>query len=323
MPMRYFLAAVLAICTLSLAHAHAEPPPAQAEAPAGGVPEPVAATAEPAPELTSAAPPAPAPAPAPASVDSEALRASLAAELKHADAWVAFEANRDGRTRKAEKVTFPLLLGIETALAVAYAATITEASDTSRVLAGATAGLTLAAMLPSVLASSRSSRRAWFTGGAAAFAVGAGATFLTAEGKQDDGADHNLRWVGASVAVQGLLLLPAGFIAGLPEESEYQAYALLPAAERPAAAARLITRVDRFEQRAAAIALFSTLAGAVVLGVGALASNNEDQARSLGGLTLVPVFTSLVAYAPRLFQRTRLDRFNFGEPPRKLPLNGW
>jgi hypothetical protein len=322
MPMRYFLAAVLAICTLSLARARAEPPTAPAEAPAGGVPEPVAPPAEPAqvaaPQLTSAAPPAPS-----APEASEALRASLAAELKHADAWVAFEAKRDGHTRKAEKVTFPLLLGIETALAVAYAATITEASDTSRVLAGVTAGLTLAAMVPTVLASSRSSRRAWLAGGAAVFAVGAGATLLTAEGKQDDGADHTARWGGASLAVQGLLMLPVGFIAGFPEESEYQAYALLPAAERPAAAARLITRVDRFEQRAAAIALFSTLASAVLLGVGALASNNEDQARSLGGLTLAPVFTSLVAYAPRLFQRTRLDRFNFGEPPRKLPLNGW
>jgi hypothetical protein len=249
------------------------------------------------------------------------MQAYFAQQLAHADAWVAFEGQRDQRTRTAERVFFPMMLGIEGALAAAYAAGATDVSDASRVIAGVTAGLTLGAMVPTILAKSRAARRGWFAGGAALFSLGAAATLITAPGKNES--DHSARWAGASVAVQGLVMLPIGFIAGFPEESDYEAYKLLPPAERPAAAARLIARVDRFEQRAAAVALWSMLASAVVLGVGAAVANDRDQARVLGGLTLAPVLTALSVIAPRLLQRSRLDRFNFGEAPRKLPLNGW
>ncbi len=274
--------------------------------------------------IPTASPPSSAPAPSepvPAvGEEQHAMHAYYLHQLQHADAWVAFEGKRDERTRAAERAFYPMLLGIEGALGLAYAAGATGVTDASKVVAGVTGGLTLAAMVPTLLSKSRPGRRAWFAGGAALFAVGAGATLIAAPHKDDD---KSARWAGASLAVQGLLMLPVGFIPGFPEASEYEAYARLPASERPAAAAKLLARVDRFEQRAAAIGLISSLASALVLGVGAALSDDRDQARVLGGLTMAPVISALALFAPRLLVRSRLDRFAFGEAPRRLPLNGW
>lgn len=252
--------------------------------------------------------------------DSRAMQAYFGQQLQHADAWVAFETQRDQRTRSAERVFFPLALGVEGALAAAYAVGASDVTDTSKILAGVTAGVTLAAMVPTIIAKSRGGRRAWFAAGAAAFSLGAGATLMTAPHDSDD---KSARWAGASLAVQGLLMLPVGFIQGFPEQEDYEAYHRLSPSERPQAAAKLLARIDRFEQRAAAIAIWSMLASAVVLGVGAAVQDDGDQARVLGGLTLVPVVSALALFAPRLLVRTRLDRFSFGEAPRRLPLNGW
>lgn len=313
--MRLLVVVVLASLTFARL-AFAQPTPAPAESPLGIPPiaEPEAALA---PEPTAA----PEPTPVAREDGDGGQRAYFERQLALADAWVAFETNRDQRTRSAERVAYPLLLGVEAALAGAYAVGVTDVTDASRILAGVTAGVTVGAMIPTILARSRGARRAWFAGGAALFSVGAGATLIAAEGKGES--DHSARWAGASIAVQGLMMLPVGFIPGFPEESDYEAYKSLPASERPAAAARLLARIDRFEQRAAAIAIGSMLASAVVLGVGAALAEDRDQARVCGGLTLAPVLTMLTLLAPRLLVRSRLDRYGFGEAPRKLPLNGW
>jgi hypothetical protein len=238
-----------------------------------------------------------------------------------ADAWVAFEAERDRRTRKAEQVFYPLMLGGEAALGIAFAVGAKDVTNTSRVLAGVTAGLTLGAMVPTIVSRSRSGKRAWFTAGAALFALGAGATIATAA--DNDSRDRSARWAGASVALQGLALLPIALIPGFPEESEYEAYRRLPESERPAAAARILTRIDHFEQRVTAISLFGALSSAVVLAAGALVSDNHDQSRTLAGLSIIPIGTVLAVFAPRLFVRNRNDRYSVGEAPTKLPFNGW
>ncbi|HEY6878439.1 MAG TPA: hypothetical protein VI299_10500 [Polyangiales bacterium] len=263
----------------------------------------------------------PPPAPVVRDEGDEAQRAYFARQLTLADSWIAFETSRDQRTRSAERAFYPLVLGVEAALAGAYAAGVTDVTDASRILAGVTAGVTLGAMVPTLLTKSRGARRAWFAGGAALFSAGAGATLIAAQGKGES--DHSARWAGASIAVQGLMMLPVGFIPGFPDEADYEAYRALPSSERPEAAARLLARIDRFEQRAVAIAIGSMLASAVVLGVGAGFAEDRDQARTCGGLTLVPVLSMLTALAPRLLVRSRLDRYGFGEAPRKLPLNGW
>ncbi|MET0284308.1 MAG: hypothetical protein ABW352_07550 [Polyangiales bacterium] len=293
--------------------------PSSAPSSAPAQPEPMVA---PAPTPVVEQPPKvePARAELAATEDTRAMHAYFAQQLQLSDGWVEFEAKRDERTRAAERVFFPMALGIEGALAAAYAAGASDVTDSSRIIAGVTAGVTVAAMVPTILAKSRSGKRAWFAAGAAVFSLGAGATLIAAP---QDSSDKSARWAGASLAVQGLMMLPVGFIQGFPEESEYEAYRKLPDSERPAAAAKLLARVDRFEQRAAAIALWSTLASAVVLGVGAAVTEDGDQARVLGGLTLVPVVSALALFAPRLLVRNRLDRFAFGEAPRRLPLNGW
>jgi hypothetical protein len=332
LPMRLLVAVVLACCTFPLRLAEAQMAPSEsalgvppenapASAPSSAPAQPEAVVT-PAPTPVVEGPPRvePARAELAASEDTRAMHAYFAQQLQHADGWVEFEAKRDERTRAAERVFFPMALGMEGALAAAYAAGASDVTDTSRILAGVTAGLTVAAMVPTILAKSRSGKRAWFAAGAAAFSLGAGATLIAAP---EAGSDDSARWAGASIAVQGLLMLPVGFIPGFPEEHEYEAYRKLPASERPAAAAKLLARIDRFEQRTAAIAIWSTLASAVVLGVGAAVSEDREQARVLGGLTLAPVVSALALFAPRLLVRSRLDRFAFGEAPRRLPLNGW
>ncbi|HEX5660103.1 MAG TPA: hypothetical protein VFX59_23065, partial [Polyangiales bacterium] len=153
--MRLLVAAVLACFTLPLA-ARAQMAPAES---ALGVPP------ENAPSTQPESPPAQ-PAPAEhASEDTHAQNAYYAQQLQHADAWVAFEGQRDQRTRSAERVFFPLTLGVEGALAVAYAVGASDVTDTSKILAGVTAGVTLAAMVPTLLAKSRGGRRAWFAAG--------------------------------------------------------------------------------------------------------------------------------------------------------------
>jgi hypothetical protein len=249
-------------------------------------------------------------------------RELLASKLQLADSWVAFEAERDRSTRTAERVFFPLALGLEAGLGIAYAVAAEDVSQTSRIVAGVTAGLALGAMVPTILSRSRSGRRGWFAAGGTAFAFGAGATIITAP--ENNGSDErSARWVGASVALQGLALLPIGLIAGFPDEADYQAYLRLPESQRPDAAARLLARIDRFEQRVTAISLWGAVAGAVVLAVGALTANERDESRTLAGLSLVPLGTIVTMFAPRLLVRGRLDRYSGGERPTKLPFNGW
>jgi hypothetical protein len=314
------------------ADAGAAPPPAASEgavspvtaAPAelAAPPAPPAAMAPPPADVTAAPPLSPPSAGAPVALDEDLAVQTAARQRELADAWVAFEAERDARTRSAERVFFPLTLAVQAGLGAAYAFAAEDVTKTSRIIAGATAGLSLAAMVPSILTRSRTGRRAWFSAGAASFAFGAGATFITANNDGGDG-EFTGRWVGASVALQGLAFLPLALIPGFPEEEEYEAYKSLPAHERSAAAAKLLARIDRFEQRVTAISVFSAVAGAAVLAAGALVSDDRDSSRTLAGLSLIPIGTIVAMFGPRLFVRNRTDRFAVGDRPTKLPFNGW
>lgn len=262
----------------------------------------------------------PANAEAPSRTAVEAAHQQFAERVRRADAWIAFEGERDRRTRAAERAFYPLTLGLEAALAGAYAGVAEGVTSTSRVIAGVTAGVTLAAAVPTLLTRDRQKQRAWFATGASLFSIGAGVTLALAPEQRAD--EHTARWLGASVALQGLAFLPFALIPGFPDEREYQSYLQLPESERADAAARILARIDRFEQRAAAITMTSALLGALVLSAGAVTADNRRDARSLAGLTLAPL-GAILLLAPRLFVRGRLDRFSVGDAPTKLPFNGW
>jgi hypothetical protein len=247
--------------------------------------------------------------------------------LERADAWVAFEQQRDVRTQRGERVFFPLSLALQAGFGAALAVVTDDASTRSRVLLGASGGLAAAALLPSMLASSRDARRAWFGVGSAAFAVGLGASLISLENdhsKRENNPSHGAEnYVGAAVAVQGLAMLPVGLIPGWPSDKDYEAYSMLPPEARPDAAARLLLQIDRYEQRVTAWLVLSNILSAGVLGVGAIVNDDKQERQALGLVSIVPLATSLLVAVPRLFVASRIERFSLGQGPARLGFNFW
>jgi hypothetical protein len=249
------------------------------------------------------------------------------AKVARADAWVAFEKDRDVRTQRGERVFFPLALALSAGFAGALAAVVDDASTRSRALLGVSAGLSAAAMLPTMLASSRDARRAWFGIGSTAFALGLGASLVSLED------DHNKRerdpshgagnWIGAAVAVQGLAMLPVGLIPGWPSENDYAAYTMLPPEARPDAAARLLLQIDRYEQQVTAWLVLSNIVSAAVLGMGAIVNDDKQERQALGYVAIAPLATALLIGVPRLFVASRNERLSLGQGPSRLGFNAW
>ena len=248
--------------------------------------------------------------------------------LERADAWVAFEQERDVRTQRGERVFFPLALAAQAGVGIAIASLAEEGtSKRSRALFGAGGGLAAAAMLPTMLASSRDARRAWFGVGSTAFALGLGAGLISLENdqsKRDEDPSHGAgNWLGAAVIVQALGVVPSMFIPGWPSEQDYAAYAMLPAEARPDAAARLLMQIDRYEQRVTAYLLLSNILSAGVLGAGAVVNDDKQERQTLGFWSLVPLGTALLIAVPRLFVASRNERFSLGQSPTRLGFNFW
>lgn len=298
---------------------------------APSVPDPIvtAPTEAAAPEVaaeTSTVVPAPYPvAPAP-SVIAEGAAVSDS-KLERADAWVAFELERDVLTQRGERWFFPLSLALQAGFAGALAGTVDDVSTRSRVLLGATAGLSALSMLPTMLSSSRDARRAWFGIGSTAFALGLGASLVSIEddhGKNDKDPSHGAgNWIGAAAAVQGLAMLPVGLIPGWPSENDYAAYRMLPAEARPDAAARLLLQIDRYEQKVTAWLVLSNILSAGVLGMGAIVNDDKQERQTLGYVAILPLATALLVAVPRLFVASRNERLALGQGPTRLGFNAW
>jgi hypothetical protein len=243
-----------------------------------------------------------------------------------ADAWVLFEQQRDRHTRRGEKIFYPLSLGLLAAAGTAFAVT-SDVPTGARIAWGVAGAASAAALLPTMLSVSRDSSRAWFTAGMSAFLVAAGTGLAIVDAKANPEDEDSLResgcWIGASVALQGLALLPIGFIAGFPKQHDYDLYWKLPAEARPQAAARILRQIDRFEQRATAISLLSSLAGAVALSIGVLVVDNGDARKEVAAFSLAPLTGALLGVVPRPFAGSRLEHLATGEPPRRMAFNAW
>ncbi|MDB4987048.1 MAG: hypothetical protein JWN04_2226 [Myxococcaceae bacterium] len=246
--------------------------------------------------------------------------------LTPADAWVLFEQQRDLQTARAEKLFFPLALGLQAGLGVGLAA-VSDAPAGSRIALGVAGGLAAASILPTMLSSTRDGSRAWFGAGSAAFALGVGASLIALDLQSrhnDEGARHaDGRFLGSAVALQGLVMLPIGLIQGFPSAEDYAAYARLPLSARPEAAARILRQIDRYEQRTTGFVLLGNLAAALVLTAGIVADRNRQDRTEMAALSFAPLGTALLAVVPRLFTGSRVERLAVGEAPRRMAFNAW
>lgn len=249
-----------------------------------------------------------------------------ATAASRADAWVAFERARDQRAQRAERVTYPLLLGLAAATGTTLSLLDGESvSGRTRGLFAASGALAAGAMVPTIALRDRNARRRWFGLGSTAFSLGFGAALISVghdeqEADREDGVVP--RWAGIAAIVQGLALLPMALIPGLPEARDYEAHAALPAEARLESAARLLAKIDRYEQRLVGIAVIANVLAAGALGIGAIQAGARDDRRALGFIALAPIASALLGL-PRLFVRPRLERLMHGEAPDRLPLNPW
>lgn len=257
--------------------------------------------------------------------DHEPAEGVPAPSVARADEWVTFEQARDQRAQRAERTFYPLGLGLQAALGGAFAIAGDEPmSGRTRALFGVSSALAAGAMFPTFAVRDRNARRAWFAVGSAAFSVGFGAGLFSLS-RDEDGdrtpyAEDALPWMGVAAMVQGLALLPIGFIAGPPDEEAFAAHVHLPPETRIANAARLLEKIDRYEQHLTAVVLLSNVLAAGVLGAGAVVEQNREDRKMLGFVAIAPIASALLVL-PRLFVRPRLARFMLGQPATRLPLN--
>ena len=197
-------------------------------------------------------------------------------------------------------------------------------SGRTRAFFGVSSALAAGAMFPSFAVRNRDARRAWFAVGSAAFSAGFGAGLFSLSrdehGDVTPTAQGALPWMGVAAMIQGLALLPIGFIDGPPDDEEFVAHAHLPREARMANAARLLAKIDRYEQHLTAVVLLSNVLAASVLGAGAVVEQDRQDRRALGFVSIAPIASALLAI-PRLFVRPRLSRFTFGQPAVRLPMN--
>ncbi|MDB4971912.1 MAG: hypothetical protein JWN48_253 [Myxococcaceae bacterium] len=245
----------------------------------------------------------------------------------NSDAWVAFEQTRDKHTVRAERWLYPLLLGAEAVAGIALAVASSRDSRAASIAAGIGGGLAGAALLPTMLSSSRSGARAWFGVGTTSFTLGLSAALVATDLQhRHDEADPSYergRWLGPALALQGLVMLPIGLMPGLPTQQDYDAYWRLPPEARPLAAARILRKVDKFEQRSAALALLGSLASSIVLAAGVTRTQNHAARTELAAWSMIPLGTALLGIVPRMFMSSRTERFVIGEAPRRMALNAW
>lgn len=254
---------------------------------------------------------------------------SLAQESKisQADAWIGFEQQRDKKTARAERVFFPLSLALTGAL-LGGAAAAPGVPTAARIGLGTSAGLAVASMLPTMLAPSRDGRLSWFAAANAVTSLGLGASIVALDLAERHDA-HNPshgggRWAGAAIGMQALLLfVPIALMKGFPDDSEYEAYWKLSAEARPEAAARLLRRIDEFEEITTALTLMSTIAASTVLAVGSMRVDDHSERVSLGALSAGFLGTSLLFAVPRLFAGSRVDHYAVGGAPKRLGFNLW
>jgi hypothetical protein len=252
------------------------------------------------------------------------------AELGLADLWVARMKETRLRRQRLEHWAVPTLLGAA-AVAGAGTALLPGLTTEGRIVAGASAVIAAAAMFPPMF-SKPENRARWFAVGGGLFAMAYGASgfvdTLVKRNHDCKGYCYNESWVGwagSAFFVQGMTLIPMGFLPRGPTVAELSAYHQLPAGERPRAARRILARIDRDERKAQIVQLSINMVGATLFTAGAILmkdGNRSDRA-ILSGFAGFTIGTETITDIMRLCGKSRLERFSLGEAPNEIERVFW
>lgn len=242
------------------------------------------------------------------------------AELGLSDLWITRMTETRLRRQGIEKWGVPLLLGLA-AGGGALTALLPGMSTEGRIVAGSSAVIAAAAMFPPMFAKPENRAR-WFAWGGGAFAMVFGAAgFVDTLVKRNDsctGWCYNENWVGwagGAFFAQGATLLTLGWVERGPSVNEMKAYHLLPPHERPAAARRMLARIDRAERKAMIVQFTINMIGLGLFGAGAIVQKDRTDRAILSGFAGFSIGTETITDIMRLFGKTRTERLALGEAP--------
>jgi hypothetical protein len=250
------------------------------------------------------------------------------AQLGLSDLWVKRMTETRLRRQRLEHWAVPTLLGLA-AGAGAVTALLPGLSTEGRILAGASAVIAAASMFPPIF-SKPENRARWFAWGGGLFAIAFGASgWVDAIVKRNDtctGRCFNEYWVGwggGAFTAQGAILLTLGFVDRGPTVDELKAYQLLPAHERPAAARRILARIDRDERKALIVQFAINMVGMGLFGAGAILMKDRSDRAILSGFAGFSIGTETITDIARLFGKTRTERLALGEAPNETERVFW
>jgi hypothetical protein len=198
-----------------------------------------------------------------------------------------------------------------------------------RILAGTSAVIAAASMFPPIFAKPENRAR-WFAWGGGLFAMAFGASgFVDAIVKRNEdctGRCFNENWIGwggGAFFAQGATLLSLGFVERGPTVDEMKAYHQLPAHERPAAARRMLARIDRAERKAFIVQFAINMIGLGLFGAGAIVMKDRSDRAILSGFAGFSIGTETITDIARLFGKNRLERLSLGEAPNETERVFW
>ncbi len=333
-----FLALCISLITLIISapapgYAQEPAPPSASDVPPSAPPPEAVAPAEAAPSPPPEVTPAPAPAVSPALLppvpETQLTPPVDDAELSLADLWVARMTETRRRRQRIEHWLSPVLLGGAALLGVGTALTTPGFANSGRILSAVAGGLALATMFPPMF-SKPNNRGRWFILGGALFAMAYGASgfadSLSKRNKSCEGYcydEKSVGWLGAAFFAQGILALPMALIERGPSLEELEAYEQLPPAQRPAAARKLLARIDRDERKALMVQLVVNAVGLGIMGTGAALVRDHGQRAILLGFAGFTLGADTLGSISQLLHRTRLERLVTGDPPDRVERVQW
>ena len=250
------------------------------------------------------------------------------ADLGLSDLWVTRMTETRVRRQKLEQWGVPLLLGGGAAVG-AVTAFLPGLSNEGTILAGASAVIALGTMFPPMFQKPEKRAR-WFAWGGGLFAMAYGASgwvdTLVKRNDKCNGWCYNENWVGwagGAFTAQGATLLALGFIERGPTVDEMRAYQQLPAHERPAAARRILARIDRAERKAQIIQFTVNMIGMGLFAAGAILQKHRNDRAVLSGFAGFSFGTETITDIMRMFGKSRLERLSLGEAPEKIERVLW
>ncbi len=253
----------------------------------------------------------------------------LTEELSLGDLWISRMSETRRRRQRLEHWLVPVLLGGAALGGVGTAVAAPGLSNSGRILSLVAGGVAAASMFPPMF-SKPDNRGRWFLIGGGLFAMAYGASgfadSFAKRNKDCDGYCYNEKsvgWLGAAFFAQGLLAFPMALLQRGPSLDELEAYEQLPADQRPAAARKLLARIDRSERKAAIFQLLVNVIGGAIMGTGAVLVRDRSQRAVLAGFAGVTLGGDALGNITSLFRKTRLERLVLGESPDRIERVQW